>query len=171
VILLAGGTGPGSDDAAAEALAAAGTLAIHGCALQPGETAGLGRTAAGVPVFLLPGTPVACLWAYEMLAGRAVRRRGGRDPALPFPTLSMTLARKLVSTIGTTEIHPVRRCGRDAVEQAETFSETGLAAASRADGFVIVPAESEGVAEGAVVTVHLYEPRAPDAAGPVGAAG
>ena len=41
IVLVIGGTGPGTEDHAAAALAAAGELAIHGIALRPGETTGL----------------------------------------------------------------------------------------------------------------------------------
>jgi molybdopterin molybdotransferase len=160
IVLVAGGTGPGAGDEVAAALADAGELAIHSVALRPGETAGAGRAAAGgVPVFLLPGTPAACLWAYELLAGRAVRRLAGRSPELPFATRQMRLGRKIVSEIGMTEICPVR-CGRDgAVEPLAPFAEAGLVAAAESDGFVIVPEGSEGYPEGAPVTVHLYPER------------
>jgi molybdopterin molybdotransferase len=57
IILVVGGTGRGSNDCTAAALAEAGELAIHGVALRPGETAGLGRAGSGVPVVLLPGWP------------------------------------------------------------------------------------------------------------------
>jgi molybdopterin molybdotransferase len=107
-------------------------------------------------VFLLPGAPAACLWAYEMLAGRAARRLGGRDPALPFATRRLSAARKLVSAIGRTEIVAVRRVGEGGVEPVVGFAEAGLAAAARSDGFVVIPETSEGVAAGAPVTVYLY---------------
>ena len=84
IVLVIGGTGPGTDDHAAAAVSKAGELAIHGVALRPGETTGLGRAQNGAPVMLLPGSPAACLFSYEMLAGRAVRRLGGRSPALPY---------------------------------------------------------------------------------------
>jgi glutathione S-transferase len=32
----------------------------------------------------MAGSPAACLFGYEMLAGRAVRRLGGRNPELPY---------------------------------------------------------------------------------------
>src|SRR6185437_12228377 len=104
LVVTVGGTGRGDADEAAAALREAGQLAMHGLALSPGESAGLGLTAAGVPVVLLPGAPAACFWAYELLAGRAVRRRGGRSPAWPYIAREMVLARKLVSAIGVTEI-------------------------------------------------------------------
>ncbi len=159
LILVAGGTGSGSDDFAASALAAAGELAIHRVALQPGESAGIGRVGTATPVFLLPGAPASCLWAYEFFAGRAIRRLAGRNPALPFRSREMRTSRKIVSAIGMMEICPVR-CGDDGrAEPIAPFSERGLVAAAGADGFIIVPEGSEGFAEGAPVTVHLYEAR------------
>jgi molybdopterin molybdotransferase len=157
VVLVIGGTGPGTDDHAAAALSKAGELAIHGVAFRPGETSGLGRAQNGVPVMLLPGSPAACLFSYEMLAGRAVRRLGGRDPALPYRSRVMRTARKIVSAIGITEICPVICSGRDMAEPLPSFGETGLMAAVAADGFVIVPEASEGHPRGASVTVYLYE--------------
>jgi molybdopterin molybdotransferase len=159
LVLVAGGTGSGIDDHSAAALAEGGELAIHGVALRPGETTGFGRTGDGVPVVLLPGTPAACLWSYELFAGRAIRRLGGRDPGLPYRSREMTVARKIVSAIGMTEICPVRCGAGDAVAPLPSFAETGLMAAVESDGFVIVPEASEGYPQGARVTVYLYEDR------------
>ena len=157
IVLVIGGTGPGSDDYAAAALTEAGKLAIHGLTLRPGETTGLGHTAAGVPVVLLPGTPASCLWAYELFAGRAIRRLGGRSAELPYQSREMITARKIVSSLGITEICPVRFGAGDTIEPLPSFAETGLMAAVNADGFVIVPQGSEGYAQGARTTVYLYD--------------
>jgi molybdopterin molybdotransferase len=153
-VLVAGGTGPGAADHAAAVLADAGALAVHGVAVRPGETAGAGR-AAGVPVFLLPGTPADCLWAYELIAGRAVRLMAGRSPELPYAAETLRLARKVVSEVGTLEVVPVRRTGGGEAEPLPSFGEAGLAAAAQADGFVLVPEASEGHPQGAAVTVYL----------------
>jgi molybdopterin molybdotransferase len=161
IVLLAGGTGRGRNDHAKAALAEAGELVIDGVALRPGETAGLGRTRAGAPVVLLPGTPFACLWAYEMLAGRAIRRLGGRSPALPYPARTMTAARKIVSEIGMAEVVPVRCAGEGEVEPMASFASAGLRAVTEAGGFVVVAEGSEGYQRGAMVTVYLYDDRAP----------
>jgi molybdopterin molybdotransferase len=156
-VLVIGGTGPGTDDHAAAALSKAGELAFHGVAFRPGETSGLGRAQNGVPIMLLPGSPAACLFSYEMLAGRGVRYLGGRNPALPYPSRVMRTARKIVSAIGMTEICPVSCSGGDMVEPLPSFGEAGLMAVVAADGFVIVPEASEGHPQGASVTVYLYE--------------
>ena len=158
IALVIGGTGAGPDDHAAAALAGAGALALHGVALSPGETAGLGRTGSGMPVILLPGPPAACLWSYELFAGRAIRRRGGRDPELPYRLCQKITTRKLVSAIGMTEICPIR-LGSTAqtVEPLPGFAETGLRAASEGDGFAIIAEASEGCPQGAALDVHLYD--------------
>ena len=157
LILVIGGTGRGSDDHLAAALAEAGELAIHGIAMRPGETSKLGRTRGGVPVILLPGSPAACLFSYEMFAGRAVRLMGGRDPALPCGSRAMRTGRKIVSAIGMTEIFPVRCTAPGVVEQRPSLGEAGLMSAITADGFVIVPEASEGYPQSASVTVYLYD--------------
>jgi molybdopterin molybdotransferase len=157
VAIVIGGTGPGSDDHSAAALAGAGELAIHGVALRPGETAGLGRTVNGVPVVLLPGTPASCLWTYELFAGRAIRRIGGRAAELPYRSRVMMTGRKIVSSLGVTEICPVRFGAGDTIEPLPPFAEIGLFAAASADGFMIVPQNSEGYPQGARLTVYLYD--------------
>jgi molybdopterin molybdotransferase len=157
LILMIGGTGPGTDDHAAAALTEAGHLVIHGVAMRPGETSGLGRTRSGVLVILLPGSPTACLFGYEMLAGPAVRRMGGRNSALPYGTLAFRTGRKIISAIGMTEFVPVRCAVPGIVEPLPSFAEAGLMSAIAADGFVIVPEASEGHAQNASVTVYLYE--------------
>ena len=157
LVLVTGGSGPGPDDHAAAALAESGELVFHGLALDPGGTAGFGRTGNGVPVVLLPGLPVACLFAYELLAGRAVRRLGGRDPALPYAARALVVGRKLVSAIGTTEIRPIRIVPGGTIEPLPSFAEVGLGAAAAADGFIVIPAEREGYPPGSVATAYLYD--------------
>jgi molybdopterin molybdotransferase len=110
-----------------------------------------------VPVFLLAGAPVACLWAYEFFAGRALRRLGGRSPAFPFPSRRMTATRKIVSEIGMTEVVPVRCTNEDGVEPMASFATAGLRAVTETDGFVVVPEGSEGYQKGSILTVYLYD--------------
>ncbi len=154
VILVAGRTGTGADDIAPVALHEAGELSIHGIALRPGGSAGLGLL-GDVPVVLLPGDPLACFSAYEILAGRLIRRLGGRDPTMPHPLRELEIARKIVSAVGLVDLCQVR-CVDDRAEPVGAAGSGGLGSAVRADGFVIVPAPLEGYAPGARVTVHMY---------------
>jgi molybdopterin molybdotransferase len=158
VILLSGGSSVGAEDHAPRVLAELGELAVHGVALRPASPTGFGSV-GGRLVFLLPGNPVSCLCAYDLFAGRAVRCLGGHDPRLPYPTRLIRLARKIVSMVGRVDYVRVQ-VGADGVEPLAVSGASLLSTTTRADGFVLVPAELEGFPEGAEVRVHFYDPQA-----------
>ena len=157
LVLIAGRAGTGPDDVASLALqAAGGTLTHHGFALHPGGATGLGTLPGtdAIPVVLLPGEPLACLVAYDIVASRLVRRLAGAKRLSAYRTAEFELARKIVSAIGMVEVVPVRLDGGRALPMGV---DGGLAGAIRADGFVIVPDTSEGYLPGGRVRVHLYD--------------
>lgn len=153
VVLVAGRSGTGADDIAPLALAGIGELAIHGVALAPGGSAGLGL-AGEVPVILLPGEPLACLCAYELFAGRLIRLLGGRGAGFPYRSIAVELAGKIASTVGLVEFRPVR-IAEGRAEPLAAPEGGGLAVLGKADGFVLVPAALEGYAAGSAIRVHL----------------
>jgi len=153
-ILVVGRTGTGADDEAPLALARAGELTIHGIMVRPGGSTGAGHVES-IPVVLLPGEPLACLTAYELLAGRLVRRLGGRDPRLPHRVVQAEVRRKIVSAVGFVDVCQVRML-EGGVAPIGSAEDGGLSSAVLADGFVVIPAALEGHAPGARVAVHLY---------------
>jgi molybdopterin molybdotransferase len=156
VVLVSGGSSVGQEDHAPRVLAELGELPVHGVALRPASPAGVGFL-DGRPVFLLPGNPVSCLCAYDLFAGAAVRRLGGRPPELPYPVRRLPLARKLASAVGRVDyVRVLVRDGR--VEPLATSGASILSSTTRADGFVLVPRDSEGYAAGEEVQVFLYDP-------------
>jgi len=156
IVLVSGGSSVGTEDHAPRLLAELGELAIHGIAMRPSSPAGFGRIGDTL-VFLLPGNPVSCLCAYDFFAGRAIRLRGGRPAAWPYPLQRATVARKIASAIGRVDYCRVR-LHDGAVEPLALSGASVLSSTTRADGFVIVPAESEGYAAGSEVDVYLYDP-------------
>jgi molybdopterin molybdotransferase len=155
LILISGGSSVGVEDHAPRVLAELGELTVHGVALRPASPTGLGFLGTR-PVFLMPGNPVSCLCAYDLFAGRAVRRMGGRSSLLPYPMCRLPLARKIASMVGRVDY--VRVAVRDG--QVEPLAISGasiLSSTTRADGFVLVPGDLEGYAEGAEVEVNLYD--------------
>ena len=66
-------------------------------------------------------------------------------------------ARKLISEIGCVDLYRVRLTADGAVEPLASATVPGLAGAVRADGFVLISAESEGIPAGASVTVHCFD--------------
>jgi len=154
VILVSGGSSVGEEDYAPALLCEHGELPIHGLAMRPGSPAGMGRWDRRL-VFLLPGNPVACLCAYDMFAGRAIRALGGRPTDWPYRRVTVPLARKIVSTIGRLEFTRVRLLeGR--AEPLAVGGSSILSSTTRADGFVLVPPDSEGYPPGSEVEVFLY---------------
>jgi molybdopterin molybdotransferase len=147
-IVAIGGTGSGRNDNAVQLLAREARLAVHGIALTPGETAALGF-AGTRPVLLLPGRLDAAL-AVWLTLGRPLLQRlaGGRHDA---PADTLPLARKVASAVGFAELVPVRRDG-DAVEPLAARY-LPLSSLARADGWILVPAGSEGYAAGTRVSV------------------
>ena len=155
LILVCGLTGTGPDDVAPLALDAAGSLDVHGIALHPGGSAGLGRVGE-TPVILLPGSPLHCLCAYDLLAGRLIRRLGGRASRLPYAVRQAVVGRKIVSSIGNFELVQVRLVSGEVVPLGSAGS-GGLAAAAHAAGFVLIPAPLEGYRPGTPVSVYSYD--------------
>jgi molybdopterin molybdotransferase len=155
LVLVCGRTGTGPDDETPLALAAAGTLSLHGIAVRPGGSTGMG-SADQVPVILLPGSPLDCLCAYDLFAGRLIRNLSGSSPGLPYRIQQAKAGRKIVSSVGTMELCQVRLIAGEAIPQGAT-TPGGLTSVARADGFISIPATLEGYASGATVDVYLYD--------------
>ncbi len=156
MLLISGGSSVGQEDHAPRVLAEIGEICIHGVALRPASPAGLGFLDKTRPVFLIPGNPVSCLCAYDLFAGPAVRKLGGRPMEMPYRSMNLPLAAKLVSAIGRVDYVRVKvSAGR--VEPFATSGASILSSTTRADGFVLVPRDSEGQAPGELVRVFLYE--------------
>jgi molybdopterin molybdotransferase len=147
-IVIIGGTGAGPHDRAIMDLSKAGTVAVHGIAISPGESAAFGT--ASRPVLLVPGRLDAALAAW-LLVGRTMlaRLRGGFDDA---PACEAVLTTKVVSTIGVAELVLVRRAGDGAEPLAAKYLPP--ASLAQADGFIVVPPGSEGFPPGQRIAVR-----------------
>jgi molybdopterin molybdotransferase len=147
-VVTIGGTGRGRQDQAVRTLAVLAGLEIHGIGLTPGTTAGLGGV-AGRPVLLVPGRLDAAVAAFLVLGRHLLARLSGR-PSVE-PGTEAVVGRKIVSTVGLAEVVLVRH-GPAGVEPIarEAFP---WAAMTRAQGWILVPANSEGLAPGARTTV------------------
>ena len=131
-----------------------GKLAIHGIAMRPSSPAGMGNLDHRI-VFLLPGNPVSCLCAYDFFAGVAIRMLGGRPSIWPYQQRQVPLGRKLVSKVGRVDYARVRIQDEQVIPLAISGASM-LSSTTRADGFVVIPADSEGHAPGTQVTVYMY---------------
>jgi molybdopterin biosynthesis enzyme len=148
-VIVLGGTGNGSNDISVSTLARAGRVEFHGVGLIPGETAAFGFAGAR-PVLLLPGRIDAALAVWLVIGRRWLARltERGEDET----TTGAELARKITSTVGIAEVVPVRR-DRDKAEPLAS-GYLSFSALARADGWILVPRESEGFPAGARVAVR-----------------
>lgn len=151
IVIAVGGTGEEQDDASVAMLARMGQVDIHGFGIAPGETAALG-VAKGHPVLMLPAQLDAALAAFLVVGEPLLARLTGltaREPGIP-----VTLTRKIVSTVGLAEVVPVRRSANGIEPLAS--GHWPLQAITRADGWVLVPPESEGFAAGTQVEMRGF---------------
>ena len=149
-----GGTGPGRNDTSVHVLVREGRVAVHGLALAPGETAALGF-AGTHPVLLLPGRLDAALAVWLTVGRHLLAALGASKRKANEPGKALTLARKVASTVGLAELVPVRRAPDGQIEPLATRY-LPLSALTRSDGWILVPAESEGYAAGAQVQVRPW---------------
>lgn len=148
-VIAIGGTGQGRGDRALAVLAAHGTIAVHGVGIRPGETAALGDV-GGRPVLMLPGRLDAALAAWLLIGGPLLRRLTGAASAEA--SAPATLARKITSTVGLAEVVLVRRT--DAGVEPVAAGVLPVQAIAQADGWVLVPPDSEGYPAGAEVELR-----------------
>ena len=154
MILLLGGTSVGKRDHAPEVVAALGELLVHGIGVSPGKPAALGIV-NNVPVVCLPGYPVAGLVALYLFVRPGIRKLAA-IPEVPELILKRRLAAKISSRIGY--IGFVRVVLEDGKVRPLAGARSGiLSSVAKADGYVLVPENIEGYAEGEEVDVFLIE--------------
>ena len=103
-------------------------------------------------MLLVPGRLDAALAAWLLIGRHLVAKLAGglvEDTPMILP-----LRRKVTSTIGMTEIIPVSCSGGMAEPLGSGY--LSLTALSRSDGWILVPAESEGFAAGSEVAVNQW---------------
>jgi molybdopterin biosynthesis enzyme len=150
-VIAVGGTGAGRRDGSVRALARRGRVVAHGIAIAPGETAAFGFVGAR-PVMLVPGRIDAALVVWLLLGGRVLARLAGASEQ-DIPAM-LPLRRKVTSNLGLTELVPVRRRD-DGVEPLAT-GYLPLTALAHADGWIVIPPDSEGYPAGTQVAVRRW---------------
>jgi molybdopterin molybdotransferase len=160
LVVFSGGSSVGERDLILDALQQIGEIIFHGIAVKPGKPTVFGRvprTGSGskgwVPVFGMPGYPTSCLSnAYMLLL--PMLRRVARLPEHRPQVLSLTLARRVVSTTGRHQFYTVRVLDGSAVP---AFKASGdITSMALADGYIEIPAQTDIVEAGEIVSVVLF---------------
>jgi len=150
-VIAIGGTGSGRNDASVRTLARVGRMEFHGIGITPGETTALGFVDSR-PVLLLPGRFDAALAGWLTIGRRMLARLAFR--LIEEQPFAAELARKIASPLGLAEVIPVRRRAGKVEPVASGY--LPLQALARAEGWLLVPADSEGYPAGARVVVRPW---------------
>ncbi|MCB9138739.1 MAG: molybdopterin molybdotransferase MoeA [Caldilineaceae bacterium] len=129
---------------------------VHGVSVRPGKPTIL-AVADGVPVFGLPGNPVSAMVIFDLFVTPVIRGLLGTS-TLPQQQVQARLARNVSSATGREDYVQVRLETRDGeVWAVPVFGKSNLIyTLVHAEGAVKVPLDSNGVREGAWVTVLLH---------------
>jgi len=151
MIVAIGGTGSGRNDESVRTLARVGSVQFHGIGITPGETTALGFVGAR-PALLLPGRIDAALAGWLTVGRRMLARRAFR--LIEDQPFAAELARKIASPLGLAEVIAVRRRLGKVEPVAQGY--LSMQALAHAEGWILVPADSEGYAPGARVVVRPW---------------
>jgi len=152
LLLLSGGTSVGLKDAIPAVISDLGELLVHGVAAKPGKPTILG-VIENKPVFGLPGNPVAAYFMFHMLVRPLLFSMQGAQSE--DRKINLPLARAVSSNHGREEFVPVAIQAGSAQPIA---SKSGLITTlSSAHGFIRIPRDCEGLPQGEMVEVILFE--------------
>ena len=156
--LVSAGSSAGTEDYTAHVLQKMGEVIVHGVAMKPGKPVIL-AIVKGKPVIGLPGYPVSAYLAYRNFAAPVLAKLGGRkSPVLP--VVNAVIAKRMVSSLKHREYVRVKVGTVDGKFIASPLARGAGAAMSmvRADGFCVIPQNSEGFEAGESAAVELFRP-------------
>jgi molybdopterin molybdotransferase len=154
MIIISGGTSVGKRDYVPAVVESLGTLLVHGVGISPGKPTALGLINLK-PVVCMPGYPVAGMVALYYFARPAMRKLA-HMPDEPDRVVQVVLSEKIPGRIGYKTFARVKLKSGKAIPIA-TSGAGILSSVSKADGFVIIPENVEGIGKGEEVDVVLIE--------------
>jgi molybdopterin molybdotransferase len=160
VVITTGGTSVGYLDLVPTAVNQIGTpgVIVHGIAMRPGMPTAL-AILQGKPIFILSGNPVAAMIGFEVFTRPLLLKLLGVDSE-PRPVLKARLTRRVASALGRRVFLRVSVFERDGEFFAEPVRIKGsgvLSTMTKANGYVTIPENREGLEKGELVIVHLFD--------------
>ena len=156
-LVLSGGVSMGKYDLVESVLKAMGAeFFFDAVAIRPGRPAVFGMC-QGKPVFGLPGNPVSTMVTFELFVVPAIDLLSGAE-ARALPLVEARLAEALRERPGLTHFLPAHVEWRERAPEVKALRWQGsgdIAALSRANCFLVVPADREKIDIGETVSVLL----------------
>jgi len=158
LVLTSGGVSVGEADFVTETLGELGEISFWRMAMKPGKPLAFGRLGEAV-FFGLPGNPVSVMATFYQFVLPAIRKMIGertREPLL----IKARSAHSLKKAPGRMEFQRgILEPGADGLWNVSTTGLQGshlLSSMSKANCFILLPAESAGASEGELVTVQPF---------------
>ena len=150
-VLLSGGSSAGAMDLTAKTVETLGSLLVHGIAIKPGKPTIIGSVGSAV-VFGLPGHPAACYFVTNEVVKPSIASYYGT--VFPSREVKACLSEHVSSNHGREEFICVKLNGKTAVP---VYGKSGvISQLSRADGYLRIDRDAEGIAAGTEVTITLF---------------
>ena len=161
MLVINAGSSAGTEDYTVHILREIGQVVVHGVAMKPGKPVILAMV-KGKPVIGLPGYPVSAYLAFENFAVPVLRRLQGETGAWTDPAgcrVQAGISRRMVSSLKHREYVRVKvgKVGGKLVAAPLARGAGAAMSLVRADGFCIIPQNSEGYEAGETVEVELYK--------------
>lgn len=160
LVVINAGASAGSEDFTAGAIRELGEVIIHGVNIKPGKPVILGWV-KGKPVLGIPGYPVSAYLTFQLFAKPLIYQWQGLEVEEP-AMIRAKISRQVASTLGHEEFLRVKigKVGNNFIATPVSRGAGVLMSLVRADGFVRIPAMSEGIGAGTGVEVELIRSQA-----------
>lgn len=160
MVLTTGGTSVGASDLVPTAVNSIGKpgVIVHGVAMRPAMPTAL-AIIDNKPIIVLSGNPVAAIFGFEVFARPLIFKMLGAKFEQR-PMVNARLTRRTATALGRRTFVRVRVFQRGGELYAEPVSARGsgvISTMTRANGYIIVPENREGLEEGETVQVHLFD--------------
>lgn len=154
-VVVNAGSSAGSEDFTAQAIKELGEIILHGVSIKPGKPVILGLV-KGKPVLGIPGYPVSTYITFTLFAKPLIYKLQGLEMQKP-EIINAKLSRQIASSLGNEEFVRVKvgKVGNQFIATPISRGAGVLMSLVRADGFVQIPAMSEGIGAGTEVRVEL----------------
>lgn len=159
MVIINAGSSAGTEDYTVHVLRELGEVVVHGVAIKPGKPVIL-AVVENCPVIGLPGYPVSAYIGFENFVTPVLAMMGDYT-CRKNPVIDAVISKRLVSSLKHREYIRVKvgKVG-DKLVAAPLARGAGAAMSMvRADGFCVIPQNSEGVEAGETVKVELYRER------------
>jgi molybdopterin molybdotransferase len=161
VVVTTGGTSVGVADLVPLVIGKLdkGGMVVHGVAMRPGMPTALGILKRK-PVFVLSGNPVAAVFGFEVFVRPTLMKLLGAQNE-PRPWVEVRLTKRVAGALGRRVYLRVKAIEQKGELRGEPVLAKGsglLSSLTKANGYVVIPENREGLEKDEKVTVHLFSP-------------